>query len=171
MKDSPEPPFRRVVPREVYRGDPGDEQPGGGKPSNPKDAVAGSRIPLALLSPVAKIAWAVAQYAGAVKYGMWNWRAAGVRNSVYLSAIERHLDAYKSGEEHDPTDGTHHLGNIMACCAIILDARAAGKLTDDRGPALSHRDALREGERTMEALREKYAEVRPVHYTIGGTER
>lgn len=136
------------------------------KPTNPKDAAATSRIPLALLSPVAKIAWAVAQYAGMLKYGAWNWRKAGVRASVYISALERHIDAYKSGEEYDPVDGSPHLGNIMACAAILLDAKAAGKLTDDRGPALSHRQAVAEGEATMTKLREQYADKNPRHWTI-----
>ena len=27
-----------------------------------------------------------------MKYGSWNWRAAGVRASVYVSALERHIE-------------------------------------------------------------------------------
>lgn len=140
------------------------------KDTNPKDAVGDKKTPLWLLSPIAKAAWAVAHFAGVLKYGAWNWRAAGVRTSVYLSAIERHLDAYKSGEEHDPVDGSHHLGNIMACAAILLDAKAAGKLTDDRPPSVDVRPAYAEAEAAMAKLREQYADKSPRHYTIADTE-
>lgn len=140
------------------------------KDTNPKDAAATSRIPLWLLSPIAKAHWALAQLAGMFKYGAWNWRIAGVRSSVYLSAAQRHLDAYLSGEELDPIDGTHHLGNVMACCAILLDARAAGKLTDDRPPSVSLRPAYKELETLIANLREQYADRDPRHFTIRDTE-
>ncbi len=141
----------------------------GGKDTNPKDAAASSRIPLWLLSPIAKAHWALAQFAGFLKYGAWNWRIAGIRSSVYLSAMQRHLDAYTSGEEFDPIDGSHHLGNIMACAAIILDAKAAGKLTDDRPPSVSLRPAYEELEALATKLRAQYADRAPRHYTIDDT--
>ena len=136
------------------------------KDTNPKDAIADSKVPLWLLSPIAKVKWAMAQFAGMVKYGAWNWRSAGVRASVYISAMERHMEAFKSGEEFDPVDGTDHLGNIMACCAILIDARAANNLTDDRPPRVDHRPAVAEAETLMVVLREKYADRNPRHYTI-----
>lgn len=139
---------------------------GKGKVSNPKDAIADTRIPLWLLSPIAKIAWALAQFAGLLKYGAWNWRVAGVRASVYISAIERHIDAYKSGEKYDPVDGTDHRGNIMACCALLIEAEAAGKLEDDRPPIISHRAAVAEGEALMGKLKAQYADRKPRHWTI-----
>lgn len=139
---------------------------GKGKVSNPKDAIADTRIPLWLLSPIAKIAWALAQFAGLLKYGAWNWRVAGVRASVYISAIERHIDAYKSGEKYDPVDGTDHRGNIMACCALLIEAEAAGKLEDDRPPRISHRAAVAEGEQLMTKLKTQYADRKPRHWTI-----
>jgi hypothetical protein len=139
------------------------------KDTNPKDVIADAKVPLWLLSPIAKIKWAMAQFAGLVKYGAWNWRVAGVRASVYLSAMERHMDAFKSGEDFDPTDGTDHLGNVMACCAILIEARAAGKLTDDRPPVVDHRPAVAEAEALVGALREKYAGRNPRHYAITDT--
>lgn len=136
------------------------------KPSNPKDVAADTRVPLWLLSSVAKIAWAMAQFAGMLKYGAWNWRVAGVRFSVYLSAMERHIEGLKNGEEFDPVDGTRHEGNIMACAAIILDARAAGKLIDDRPPRVDHRPALADAEALMAKLRVQYKDRDPRHYSI-----
>lgn len=136
------------------------------KASNPKDAIGDTKVPTWLLSAVAKAEWALAQFAGMCKYGAWNWRAAGVRKSVYLSAMGRHLDAYISGEEFDPVDGTHHLGNIMACCAILLDAEAAGKITDDRPPRVDMRPAYDRVQAQMAVLREKYKDMAPKHWTI-----
>lgn len=143
-----------------------DKPPNDGKFSNPKDSIGDTKVPLWLLSPIAKAHWALGQYAGMLKYGAWNWRKAGVRSSVYLSAIERHLEAYKSGEELDPVDGSHHLGNIMACCAILLDSKAANMLTDDRPPSVSVRDTFQFVEHTMAKLKQTYKDKDPKHYTI-----
>jgi hypothetical protein len=139
------------------------------KDSNPKDSIGDTKVPLWLLSPVAKAHWALGQFVGMLKYGAWNWRSAGVRASVYLSAAYRHLDRYESGEEYDPIDGTHHLGNVMACCAILLDARAAGKLTDDRPPSVGVTDTYVECEALMAKLRELYKDKSPRHYTVADT--
>jgi hypothetical protein len=148
---------------------PHDLKPRGNKNGNPKDRAAGTRVPLWLLSTTAKIAWATAQFVGRAKYGAWNWRADGARFSVYLSAIERHLEGLKNGEEFDPVDGTRHEGNIMACAAILLDAKAAGKLVDDRPPRLDHRPAIDESEVVMAACIEKYKHLSPKHWTISDT--
>lgn len=140
------------------------------KPSNPKDAFGDKKVPVWLCSPIAKAAWAVAQYVGLTKYGAWNWRSAGVRVSTYLSAMQRHMDAYMSGEEVDPIDQTPHLGHIMACCAIIMDAKAANKLTDDRPPSVSLREMYKQVEQQMEIAQKNYGHMKPKHFTIADTE-
>lgn len=136
------------------------------KDTNPKDAIAQAKVPLHLLSPIAKAFWALAQFAGMCKYGGWNWRITGVRASVYLSAMERHMDAYKSGEDLDPSDRTHHLGNVMACAAILLDAREAGKLVDDRPPVVGLRSCYASQEYLSTVLAEQYKDRAPHHRTI-----
>lgn len=135
------------------------------KESNPKDAVGDKKVPLWLCSPLAKANWALAQFAGLIKYGAWNWRVAGVRTSVYLSAMQRHIDAYASGEQFDPVDGTHHLGNVMACAAILMEGEAAGNIVDDRAPRLEFREAYAKIEAQMVVLREQYKDLSPKHYT------
>lgn len=140
------------------------------KSTNPKDQVADGKIPLWLLSPIAKAKWALAMFSGLIKYGAWNWRRAGVRSSVYLSAAQRHLDAYLSGEEVDPVDGTDHRANVMACMSILMDAEAAGKLTDDRPPSVGVRRTYSELEALMRRLREQYKNVNPRHYTIADSD-
>lgn len=145
--------------------------PGALKASNPKDAIGDTKVPLALCSPIAEAHWSAAQFAGMTKYGSWNWRIAGVRASVYISAMKRHIAAFVSGETHDPIDGTHHLGNVMACAAILLDAAAAGKLTDDRPPSVDVRDAYADVQALMSKLKAQYADKSPHHYTINDTEK
>ncbi len=142
------------------------------KEINPKDVVASGKVPLYLLSGVAKIAWCIAQVCGAAKYGAWNWRATEVSMSVYVSAMERHILGLLAGEWFDPEDGTTHLGNIMACAAIILDAQACGKLYDDRPPATAeYRKALEEGMAQMAVIKEKYKDKHPHHYVMSDTDR
>lgn len=136
------------------------------KQTNPKELAAVTRVPLASLSPIASAHWAAAQYAGMLKYGAWNWRAAGVSYMTYLSAIKRHADALISGETFDPVDGTRHEGNIMACAAILLEALAAGMVTDDRPPVVDHRPAYAEVEAIMGKLYQQYKDVHPKHWTI-----
>lgn len=136
--------------------------------ANPKDAAGRAKVALWLLSPVAKAAWAAAAYLGQVKYGAWNYRGTKVYASVYISAAMRHLDAYLSGETYDPEDGTHHLGNVMACCAILLDTAAAGKLIDDRPPRVDIRPSHNEVQTLMPKIDQRYAdrEPKPRHWTI-----
>jgi hypothetical protein len=138
------------------------------KPTNPKDGIGAMKVPLALCSPIASAHWALAQFSGMCKYQAWNWRVAGVRSSVYISAMKRHIDAYESGEQLDPVDGTHHLGNIMACAAIMLDAEAAGKLEDDRPPLVDVRPTYSFVEEAMAKLREKYKHIEQRPHTIKG---
>lgn len=135
------------------------------KDGNPKDSIGDKKIPLWLCSPVAKANWALAQFAGMVKYGAWNWRVAGARTSVYLSAMQRHIDAYASGEQTDPVDGTHHLGNVMACCAILIEAEALKNVIDDRAPQLEFRGIYAQIEEQMKVLREQYKELKPKHFS------
>lgn len=99
---------------------------------NPKTAMGALKVPLHLVPPVATHYLALAFKDGAGKYGPYNWREKGVSASVYIAAAMRHLDAYRDGEDLSHDAQVHHLGHVMACCAIILDAESVGKLNDDR---------------------------------------
>jgi hypothetical protein len=141
------------------------------KPTNPKDAIATNKLPSHLVSPIVKAYQAIAHYLGNVKYGAWNYRAAGARASVYRAALDRHMDAWWEGEELDPADGTPHLANALACIGILLDAKHSGKLIDDRPPSL-HGELAKvraEFEALMPKIREQYADRDPHHYTIADT--
>jgi len=129
------------------------------KPTNPKDAIGAKKLPLHLCPPAGNIEWCLAQLDGALKYGPYNWREAGVRVSIYADAIERHLKAYMEGEDRAPDSEVHHLGHVMACCAIILDSRAQGNLVDDRPPpSVGFHSLLAEANRRVAKKMEKVNE-------------
>ena len=102
--------------------------------TDPKETTGENKTPLQLLPPVFKEQTAKVLAHGNGKYGAWNWRLSKVNNMTYLGAIERHLDAYKEGEETDPESGESHLAHIAASVAILLDAEANETLVDNRPP-------------------------------------
>lgn len=139
--------------------------------TNPKDGIGITKLPAHLVSPIVKAYQAIAHYLGNVKYGAWNYRAAGARASVYKAALERHIDAWWEGEECDPVDGTPHLANALACIGILIDAKHAGLLTDDRPPSQASelRSVRDQFEALMPRLLSMYGERKVRHYTIADT--
>jgi hypothetical protein len=105
------------------------------KATNPKDAISGKKAQLWLVPPALVIGTSEAMLDGGRKYGPFNWRETGVRTTVYLSAMRRHLEAYSDGQDCAEDSGINHLKHIAACVAILLDAESVGMLNDDRPPA------------------------------------
>jgi hypothetical protein len=136
------------------------------KASNPKDAIANGKLPLHLWPPIATAFGAMGLLHGMLKYGRSNWRASGVRSSVYRDAIHRHLDDWFEGNDKDEDD-VDNLGAILANVAILLDARASGQLKDDRQFAGGfYREAKEALSAQITQLKEKHASKSPKHYTI-----
>lgn len=137
------------------------------KPSNPKDVLGTTRIPLSLPSQIASAEEALALVEGGLKYGFHNYRVVGVKSAIYIDAAFRHLAKYYNGENRDPKTGVHHLGSVRACTGIILEADALGILVDNRpvsNPNFSAQlDAL---EARVKHLREMFKEHNPQHYFI-----
>lgn len=100
--------------------------------TNPKDLMGVKKAPLFLVPNVARIYMSLVFKHGADKYGAFNWRNKKVRRSIYIEAIDRHLIALAAGEDKDPDSGLPHEAHIMACCAIMLDAKSVDCLIDDR---------------------------------------
>lgn len=136
------------------------------KATNPKDAVATDKVPLHFVSGIVKAYASLAHFLGNIKYGAWNYRAGGARASVYLSALQRHMDAWQEGEKYDPVDGTPHLANALACINILIEASENGNLTDDRPPSklAEMRRVYAEVEALMPKIRDKYKDRQPKHY-------
>jgi len=136
------------------------------KPSNPKDAIGVSKVPMHLTPGSAKAYMAMAFLEGALKYGKYNWRVAGVRTSIYLDAMERHMEKFKNGEDVDEKTKVPHLASIMACCAIILDASLVGKLNDDRPPRAPVSELLDDLGSHVKHLQELFSDHTPHQYTL-----
>jgi hypothetical protein len=100
--------------------------------NNPKTRFGLAKPSMAVVSPISLLHLMKAMMDGARKYGPFNWRQNSVSAGIYYSAAMRHLMAWFSGEDYAEDSGVHHLGHVMACCNIILDAQANGNLIDDR---------------------------------------
>ncbi len=136
------------------------------KPTNPKDAIGSDKLPLHLWPSTATMMGSIAMLNGMLKYGRSNFRAIGIRASIYYDAARRHLDAWFEGEELDPDDGVPHLAATLACVAIIVDAQAAGKLNDDRMVEGGYREFRERLTVHVKRLKKLHKGRDPKHYTI-----
>lgn len=137
------------------------------KATNPKDAIGSTKMPMHLWPGTASIMGGLALLDGMLKYGRSNWREAGVRYTIYFDAAIRHLTAALEGEDVDPDSGLPHEAHALACLAIIVDARAAGELIDDRNyNGGGYRPMVDEAVEHVARLVEKHADRSPKHYTI-----
>ncbi len=113
----------RLVPDPSYRDT---------KPSNPKDAIGTAKVSTWFVPSRVLLEVGVALLEGARKYGPFNWRTAGVRASVYVSAAERHLSAWKEGQDLDPDSGLSHVTKAIAGLTVLRDSMLQGNWVDDR---------------------------------------
>ena len=102
---------------------------------NPKTLMGARRVDLSLLPAAGIIHGAHAMMDGAAKYGPYNWREKKVPARTYIAAAMRHLVDFLDGEETAADSQVHHLGHVIGCCAIVLDAMETGNLIDDRPKA------------------------------------
>lgn len=68
---------------------------------------------------------------GAKKYDAGNW-AKGMDWSRCYGALQRHLNAWWSGEDSDPETGKSHLWHAACCLMFLIVYEARGKGKDDR---------------------------------------
>jgi len=138
------------------------------KQSNPKDIIGSNKLPLHLWPTTATIHGCLALLDGALKYGRSNWRAVGVRASIYADACKRHIDAWMEGEDEDPDSGLHPLGHALASLAILIEAIEKRNLRDDRCyPLPDYRGMVERLTPNVARLKAVYADrVPPHHYTI-----
>jgi hypothetical protein len=101
---------------------------------------------------------------GAVKYGRHNYRAVGVRSSVYFDAAMRHLGSWWEGENIDPDSQLSHIDKAIATLFVLRDSMLQGNLVDDR--PLSSGFDITEANQHAAMLLELHKEKSPHHYTI-----
>lgn len=137
----------------------------GTKASNPKEAFGDAKMPLDLLPDTAVVQFNLAFLEGALKYGQYNWRIAGVKVSTYVRAARRHLSKFLNGQDADPVTRVNELASVGACVAIMLDAMACGKLTDDRPPKADMERALADAAKVAAHLKQLFKDHHPPQYT------
>jgi hypothetical protein len=134
------------------------------KQSNPKDLVGTTKAPMSTVSAPVLAEVGVAMLEGALKYGRHNYRAVGVRASVYYDATMRHMMAWWEGEDIDPGSGLSHITKAITSLMVLRDSMIQGNVIDDRPPS-SPEFYMELNQKVVELL-EKYKDENPHHYTI-----
>lgn len=100
-----------------------DPETGGQKGRKPEEYAF---IPPGALAEVARV-----YGMGAEKYDPWNW-AKGYPYSWSLSALYRHVEAFRRGEETDSESGLPHLAHAAFHLFTLMEFRNNNLGTDDR---------------------------------------
>jgi len=104
------------------------------KNTNPKDAVGIKKVPFSVLPAPVLAEVGLALLEGARKYGRHNYRAVGVRASVYYDACFRHLTSWWEGEDIDIDSGLSHVTKAIAGLMVLRDSMMKENWKDDRPP-------------------------------------
>jgi hypothetical protein len=71
------------------------------------------------------LAWLVASLTyGVTKYAAWNWLKVPDAKDRYYSALMRHLEAWRAGQDDDEESGLPHLANAMFCVTCLTAMNA-----------------------------------------------
>lgn len=137
------------------------------KPSNPKDALGSGKIYFSVVPPIVLSEVSLGMLDGATKYGRYNWRAKGVRGSIYYDATLRHLTAWWEGQDIDPDSGLHHVTKAITSLIVLRDAMIQGEYIDDRPPSTANLQTLLDDLNGKTAnMVESRKNIYPAHYTI-----
>ena len=123
---------------------------------NPKHAAGKGKSVTHVVPQIVMHELGLAMLEGALKYGAYNWRTAGLVTSTYYDAARRHLDAWWEGEEIDPESGVSHLVKAMACLAVMRDAQIQGMVHVDDRPPKSMEGWMEDINTQVQKLREQH---------------
>ena len=79
----------------------------------------GGKLQYGLVPPLALKATVDVLTFGAEKYEPDNWKHVPDSKRRYFDALQRHVWAWKEGEQLDPESGRHHLAHAL-CCLMFL---------------------------------------------------
>ena len=79
----------------------------------------GGKLEYGLLPPLALKATVDVLTVGAQKYERDNWKKVPDSKRRYFDAMQRHIWAWKEGEQNDPETNRHHLAHAL-CCLMFL---------------------------------------------------
>lgn len=81
----------------------------------------GGKLQYGLLPPLALKATVEILTFGAEKYEPDNWKHVPDSKRRYFDAMQRHLWAWKEGEQNDPETDKNHLAHAMCCLMFLLE--------------------------------------------------
>lgn len=80
-----------------------------------------NKLEYGLIPPLAQREMVKVLTFGAQKYERDNWKRVPDSKRRYFDALERHIWAWKIGEQVDPESGIHHLAHAMCCLAFLYE--------------------------------------------------
>lgn len=104
------------------------------KETNPKDSVGIRKVPFSVIPMNVVAEVGLGLFEGARKYGRHNYRAVGIRASVYFDATLRHLTRWWEGEDIDEESDLSHVTKAITSLIVLRDAMLQNKWHDDRPP-------------------------------------
>lgn len=137
------------------------------KDTNPKDAIGVRKWRQFFAVPM-QVIWevGVGMFEGATKYGRHNYRASGVRASVYVDAALGHIHQFVEGEDIDPDSGLSHITKAICSLIVLRDAQMNDFWEDDRPPKIKDLDAVRERlQAQVEEISRRHSDKKPHHYS------
>ena len=81
----------------------------------------GNKLEYGLIPPLAQQEMVRVLTFGAQKYERDNWKRVPDSKRRYFDAMERHIWAWKMGEQLDPESGIHHLAHAMCCLSFLFE--------------------------------------------------
>jgi len=81
----------------------------------------GNKLEYGLIPPLAQQEMVRVLSFGAQKYERDNWKRVPDSKRRYFDAMERHIWAWKMGEQLDPESGIHHLAHAMCCLSFLYE--------------------------------------------------
>jgi hypothetical protein len=126
------------------------------KDTNPKDALGIAKTPMHCVSARVLMELGLAMMEGGRKYGTHNYRAMGVRGSVYYDATMRHMMAWWEGQDTDPDSGVSHIVKAIAGLVVMRDSMLMQNFEDDRPIRLPDQLNIDDLNEQAKAIIEKY---------------
>lgn len=133
---------------------------------NPKAQIGSKALPMSLLSPATIAQGCLAKLNGKEKYGGSNYIGTEVVMSIYMDAILRHFYKILLGEDADEVDNVPHWGAIIANVDIIISAKLAGTLIDDRLRSDGQLAELKRLTPLVGSIQELHKDKDPQHYYL-----
>jgi len=104
-----------------------------GKETNPKDALGIRKVSIHAVPMQVIAELGLAMMEGGRKYGTHNYRKAGVRASVYIDALFRHVFLqWWEGEDIDIDSNLNHITKAIATLVVLRDSMLMDNWIDDR---------------------------------------